>query len=130
VEETEDGFRVDWESFIEGVSTRLHDFFAAPNGERACFRVLLRRAHYFGPPVPGQDTARLAYSVDPPAREESFHVWADLDSNVYREKLATGDRASWEAESYVIVELVWRGDGQQGRWVGLSRIVSDSWRGD
>jgi len=130
VEETRDGFRVDWESFTEGVSTRLHDFFAAPTGERGRFRVLLRRAHYFGPPVPGQDTTRLAYSVEPPAREETFHVWADLDSTVYQEKLATGDRASWEAESYVIVELVWRGDEQRGRWVGLSRIVSDSWRND
>ena len=130
VEQTKDGFRVDWESFTESVSTRLHDFFAAPTDARGRFRVLLRRAHYFGPPVPGQDTTRLAYSVEPPAREETFHVWADVDSSVYQEKLATGDRASWEAESYVIVELVWRGDDRRGRWVGLGRIVSDSWRSD
>ena len=44
------------------------------------------------------------------------------------EKLATGERSGWEAESYVIVELVWKGDEKRGRWVGLNKVVSDSWR--
>jgi len=128
VEQTADGFRVDWQTFSESCSHRLRDFFSAPSEERARFRVLLRRAHYFGPPVPGQDTLRTAYTIEPPVRDETFTAWVDLDSNVYREKLATGERSSWEAESYVIVELIWRGDGRRGRWVGLNRIVSDSWR--
>jgi hypothetical protein len=128
VEETRDGFRVDWQTFIESYEHRLRTFFSKPIKEPGQFRVLLRRAHYFGPPVPGMEKERIAFSVEPPMRDESFHVWADKDSRVFREKLASGDRANWEAESYIVVELVWRGEGQTGQWVGLQKIISDSWR--
>lgn len=130
VEQTPDGFRVDWPSFIESYAHHLKAFFAAPSEKPGRFRVLLRRAHYFGDPVPGQDSVRIAYSVEPPMRDETFTIWVDKDSPVFREKLATGERAGWEAQSYVIVELVWSGDDQRGRWVSLQRIVSDNWRAD
>ncbi len=130
VEETKDGYRVDWSAFIESYHHRLRAFFAAPTETPGRFRVMLRRAHYFGPAVPGQDSVRIAYTVEPPTRDDTFHVWVDKESLVYREKLATGERSSWNAESYVIVELRWRGDDQQGRWVGLHGITSDSWRAD
>ena len=130
VEETRDGYRVDWSAFVESYSHRLRAFFDAPTESPGRFRVMLRRAHYFGPAVPGQDSVRIAYTVEPPMRDETFHVWVDKESLVYQEKLATGERSGWDAESYVIVELLWRGDDQQGRWVGLHRITSDSWRAD
>ena len=130
VEETKDGYRVDWSAFIESYHHRLRAFFNAPTETPGRFRVMLRRAHYFGPAVPGQDSVRIAYTVEPPTRDDTFHVWVDKESLVYREKLATGERSSWDAESYVIVELRWRGDDQQGRWVGLHGITSDSWRAD
>ncbi len=130
VEETGDGYRVDWSAFIESYSHRLRAFFDAPTDTPGRFRVMLRRAHYFGPVVPGQDSVRLAYTVEPPMRDQTFHVWVDKESLVYQEKLATGERSGWDAESYVIVELRWRGDDHQGRWVSLQRITSDSWRAD
>ena len=128
VEQTKDGFRVDWQSFIESYEHRLRAFFSKPVKEPARFRVLLRRAHYFGPPVPGMGKERLAYSVEPPMRDETFNVWADKNSRVFREKLGTGERANWEAESYVVVELIWQGDGGSSQWVSIQNIVSDSWR--
>ena len=128
VEETKDGYRVDWPTFAESYTHRLRAFFAAPTTSPGRFRVMLRRAHYFGAAVPGQDTIRIAYTVEPPMRDETFHVWVDKDSLVFKEKLATGERAGWEAESYVIVELLWRGDEKRGRWVSLHRIPADSWR--
>lgn len=128
VEETEDGYRVDWPTFAECYTHRLRDFFAAPSEPPGRFRVMLRRAHYFGPAVPGQDTVRIAYTVEPPGRDDSFHVWVDKDSPVYKEKLAKGDRAGWDAESYVIVELIWKEDAEKGRWVSLRRIAGNSWR--
>jgi hypothetical protein len=130
VEETEDGYRVDWSAFVESYSHRLRAFFDSPTESPGRFRVMLRRAHYFGPAVPGQDSMRVAYTVEPPMRDETFHVWVDKESLVYQEKLATGARSGWDAESYVIVELLWRGDDRQGRWVGLHSITSDSWRED
>ncbi|MDB6069191.1 MAG: hypothetical protein JWL81_362 [Verrucomicrobiales bacterium] len=130
VEESADGFRVDWQTFVESYDHKLREFFATPTETPGKFRVLLRRAHYFGPAVPGQDTVRVAYSVEPPTRDETFYAWADLESLVYRQKLATGERAGWEAQSYVIVELAWRGNPESGRWVAVQRIVSDSWRED
>jgi hypothetical protein len=130
VEETRDGYRVDWSAFVESYSHRLRAFFSAPSESPGRFRVMLRRAHYFGPAVPGQDSVRLAYTVEPPMRDETFYVWVDKESLVYQEKLATGERSGWDAESYVIVELLWQGDDRQGRWVGLQSITSDSWRAD
>ncbi len=130
VEETRDGYRVDWSAFVESYSHRLRAFFNAPSESPGRFRVMLRRAHYFGPAVPGQDSVRVAYTVEPPMRDETFYVWVDKESLVYQEKLATGERSGWDAESYVIVELLWQGDDRQGRWVGLQSITSDSWRAD
>lgn len=128
VEETADGYRVDWQAFAESYAHQLRAYFAMPQEASGRFRVLLRRAHYFGPPVPGQDTDRICYNIDPPMRDETFQVWVDRDSAVFREKLAAGGRTGWATESYVIVELAWRGDDRQGRWVGLQKIVSDNWR--
>lgn len=130
VEQTADGYRIDWHAFHESYTHQLRAFFAAPSEKPGRFRVVMRRAHYFGPPVHGQDTARIAYSIEPPARDETFYAWVDKESLVYQEKLATGERASWEAESYLIVELLWKGDEKRGRWVGLSRILADNWRGE
>ncbi len=128
VEQTSDGFRVDWQTFTECHSGKLKRFFAEPGAPAGRFRVVLRRAHYFGPPVPGQDTDRLPYTVEPPTREESWPVWANRDSKVYQKALATGERSTWDAESYAIVELAWSGGGEDGRWVTLTKILADSWR--
>ena len=130
VEETGDGYRVDWATYAESYTHRLQTFLSNPTDAPGIFRVVLKRAHYFGPPVSGQDTARIAYTVEAPMRDEAFHVWVDKDSSVYREKLSTGERAGWDTESYVIAELAWRGDDARGRWVSLRRIAGDSWRGE
>ena len=130
LEQTKDGFRVDWPTFAESYTHALRTFFAAPVEGVGRFRVMLRRAHYFGTPVPGQGTERIAFTIEPPMRDETFFIWADTDSIVYQEKLAAGQRATWDAQSYVIVELMWKGDAKRGRWVGLHRIPADSWRAD
>ncbi len=128
VEKTKDGYRVDWETYAESYTHRLATFFAKPREEPGRFRVVLKRAHYFGPAVPGQGTDRIAYTVESPMREEAFPIWVDKDSNIYREKLASDGRAGWDIESFIIAELAWRGDDARGRWVSLRGIPSESWR--
>ncbi len=130
VEQTKDGYRVDWLTFIESYTHKLRAFCATPSDKPGTFRVLLRRSHYFGPKVPGQDEIRLSFTVESPSRDDTFTVWVDKDSNLYLQKFANSERANWETESYVIVQLQWRGDEQRGRWIGLQNIVSESWRAD
>jgi hypothetical protein len=128
VEETDHGFRVDWPPFLETYEQRLRTFFEKPGGEPGNFRVVLRRKHYFGPAVPGQDTVRQAFSVESPMRDESWVVWADFKSPVYTGKLVPNGATGWDTESFMIVRLEWRGDEKQGRWAALTDVVADNWQ--
>lgn len=128
VEETENGFRVDWPPFQETYEQRLRKFLEKPGSEPGDFRVVLRRKHYFGPSVPGQDTVRQAFSVESPMRDESWVVWIDLKSPVYTTKLVPQGATDWDTESFMIVHLEWQGDDKQGRWPALTGIIADSWQ--
>lgn len=128
VEETSEGFRVDWQSFQETYEQRLRAFFETPGTEPGKFRVVLRRRHYFGPAVPGQDSVRQCFSVESPMRDESWFVWADLKNPAYQTKIAAKGAAEWDVESFMAVELVWSGDEKTGRWVTLKDVTADNWQ--
>lgn len=128
VEETDSGFRVDWPPFLETYEQRLRGFMEKPGSEPGNFRVVLRRKHYFGPAVPGQDTVRQAYSVESPMRDEAFVVWIDLKSPVYTNKIVPKGVADWDSESFMVVRLEWHGDDKQGRWASLTDVIADNWQ--
>lgn len=129
VEETEDGsFRVDWVPFLESYEQRLREFFENPGHKPGQFRVVLRRRHYFGPAVPGQGTARQAFSVESPMRDESWFVWADLGNPNFQNKIAAKGGAEWDVESFVVLALEWSGDEKTGRYVTLRDLVADNWQ--
>lgn len=121
-------FLVDWDPFQEAYEQRLKAFFDKPGQGSGKFRVVLRRKHYFGPPVPGQDVTRRSFSVESPMRDESWFVWADVQSAAYQAKIAAKSRADWDTESFLVVELVWAGDEKTGYYVTLKDVVADNWQ--
>lgn len=129
VEDTGKGFRVDWLAFLETYEQRLKAFVASPRKEPGQFRVVLRRKHYYGDPVPGQDKTRLSFGVECPMRDEAFPVWVNTESELYKKEIIPANLADWEVESFLIVELVWRGAEKSGQWVELNRIVANNWQG-
>ncbi|RYD34864.1 MAG: hypothetical protein EOP86_09935 [Verrucomicrobiaceae bacterium] len=129
VEESEDGsFRVDWVPFLESYEQRLREFFENPGHKPGQFRVVLRRRHYFGPAVPGQGTARQAFGVESPMRDESWFVWADLSNPNFQNKIAAKGGAEWDVESFVVLALEWSGDEKTGQYVTIRDLVADNWQ--
>ncbi len=129
VEETADGFRVDWQTFIEGLDGRLDAFCAAFREAPGDFRVSLRRTHFFGAAQSWQKNA-IAFHVDGPAPSEPKLVWVPGTSTLLRGKLKQGDRLEWDVISHPVVRLQWRKAKDGGEWIELADIPADSWRSD
>lgn len=129
VEDTGNGFLVDWVPFLEAYEQRLKAFVSTPQKEPGQFRVILQRKHYFGDPVPGQDKTRLSFGVECPMRDQSFSIWLDTGSEVYQKEIMPNKLGEWGIEASMIAELVWRGDEKSGQWVELNRVVANNWQG-
>src|SRR5690606_3405584 len=56
VEQTKDGYRVDWPAYIEARDRELEKFCEEWREGAGTFRVLLERGHYFGDDVPDQNS--------------------------------------------------------------------------
>ncbi|MDG2123685.1 MAG: hypothetical protein P8J87_08315, partial [Verrucomicrobiales bacterium] len=52
VEETPEGYKIDWQAFVEFNDHQLYKFITEFQSGSRRFHVIMRRAHYFGPDIP------------------------------------------------------------------------------
>ncbi|MEM0896437.1 MAG: hypothetical protein AAGJ79_06090, partial [Verrucomicrobiota bacterium] len=126
VEETDNGYRVDWKAFAQFHDRLFTTFVRINTTPKSDFRVILRRTHYFGPSIPnlGNYVAyRLVSPVDPDV--EAYALIAkesELGIKIVED-------FSWGRTYRPIVELEWRTDLAPFPVLTLSDIVARSWRG-
>ena len=123
LEEEADGFKVDWQAFVEFKDRLLEKFFKAYQEEPVRFHVGIQRAHFFGQGVPdleGKDCFRI--EAAPP---NSFQGNVSLEKGTdLAEKLRTS--LPWETHVWVVVELEWKKLGAQ-QWVELKEVPQMHW---
>ena len=123
LEEKEDGFKVDWVSFVEFKDRMLEKFFQSYQEGKACFHVGIIRHHYFEDRVPNLDR-KDAFRVSPaPPNPFQESVFLDKESELAQELRS---RMPWETHIWAVVELEWKRLGSQ-QWVELSAVPQMHW---
>ena len=128
VEETKDGFKVDWPSFTQFYDRSLEEFFSDPNHGGGQFRVQLRRSHFFGTGIADIDSLLCLRVKSPIAPFEEAHVFIDKKSEAGKGMLKD---FAWGNEYRPVVELKWitpPADGGSPR-IELVKVVRPRWRG-
>lgn len=125
VEETKTGCVIEWCSFVEGKDQVLAKFFSEWRKEPGTFRVTIRRGHYFETDVPAQER-KVVFDVTPPDRSQTFKLWVDKDSEVWRKDL-DGEKFGWNIIAMMVLTLQWEKTADGVKYVRLVKVAGDSW---
>jgi|GEM_PF-2406666 len=125
VRQTEDGWKIDWQAFVEFREGRLKKFLAKYQEAPAIFRVRLQRAHYQDRAVPNLEKKHV-FRISAPIDGHEGYVFVDQGDSIAGPKIA--DKLQWDTIHHVMAKLKWV-KGTTGRgYVELRDIVSESWR--
>lgn len=123
LEESADGWQVDWLSFVEFKDRILERFFEEYQEGAARFHVGITRTHYFEDKVPNSDN-KDAFRIGPaPPNPFLTTVFVEKDSQVGRD---LKERIPWGAQVWAIVELEWVKLGSH-QWVQLVGVPQLNW---
>ncbi|MCB1094343.1 MAG: hypothetical protein KDN22_02080 [Verrucomicrobiae bacterium] len=130
VEETADGYKVDWDAYIQCKDRLLEKYYALKPAVHEEFYVTLKRSHHFDPdgtPGTGVLNSKLCFKVSSPLPSDaSQYVYADPNSVVGRELEA---RIQWNKVYFPVIELEWvPADGDHNGYMRISKFVRDTWR--
>lgn len=130
VEQTKQGYVVDWEAYVEARDRRFEKYCESWKDEPGVFRILLERVHYWEDDVPDQDS-KVPYKALGPAPGRPFVVWVHKVTPVFARHFQNTERMNWDTLTFPIARLRWVRDRNSGaQWIQLQDIVSDSWRTD
>jgi hypothetical protein len=129
VEDTKDGCRVEWRSFIECRDQLLSKFYSGFKKEPQTFRVLVRRGHYFDKDVPNQ-SGKVVFDIRPPDGTGPWKMWADKNSVAYTRNFTSEQGARWDISSVMVLTLQWEKAPNGAEYVRLRDVVADSWHPD
>lgn len=122
---TPQGYRIDWQSYIQWRDGWLRRFLDTKSTDPLTLFVVLRRTHYFNDDVPKLED-KLAFKVTSAVPgDEGAVAFVDKNSAVGR---SLAEVYEWRTMYFPVVELQWVPSGKQGRYVRLNRIVRPTWR--
>ena len=125
VEETAEGYRVDWAAFTQFHDAKLEKFMRDPASPSGGFYVQLRRSHFFGNNVPDIDDLQAFRVQSPIAPFPDTYVFLK-DSNP--EASAITERYRWGGNYRPFVELKWVTPDEGEPRIELERIIRHTWR--
>lgn len=123
LQETKNGFKLDWIAFIEFKDNMLLKFVQAYRDNPSRFHVSIKRSHYFERDVPDLEN-KDCFIIQPP--QEDFEVSVFVPKNTpLAEKLRRD--LSWSTQfAYVLAEIQWRDDGTH-QWIELTAVPQLNW---
>ena len=125
VRQSEEGWKVDWQAFVEFREGRLKKFLAQYQEAPAIFRVRLQRARYQDTAVPNLDQ-KYVFRVAAPIDGHEGYVFVDKEDSIVGPKVA--EMLGWEDTHLVMAKLKWVRATSGRPYVELRDIVSQSWR--
>lgn len=115
---------VDWDGFMEFRHDYLLRFLETDTLPPQKFRVMLRRKHYFDKDVPDL-SLKDTFQINQPNAVYDGHVFVPKSTALSRQ---LANQLGWDKDMPVIVELVWRTNGNK-KWVEIQSIPKYGWRG-
>lgn len=134
VEETKEGYRTDWYSYVQFKDTHLQKFLENPKvgpdgkGEPRTFNVILRRAHDFTGEVPDTEN-KWCYKIDAPIDDPLMGGFCFIPKySNYGQELDA--KLKWLLLYFPIVELRWEvdSDAPDKPYVRLLNVKQLNWR--
>lgn len=123
LEESKDGWKVDWLAFVEFKDRLLEKFLDKYQEGPARFHVGISRTHFFDDTVPNADS-RDAFRVGPAPPNPFLHTIFLSKDTPLAARLKKD--ISWGAQVWAIVELQWRRMGND-KWVELVAVPQLNW---
>jgi hypothetical protein len=123
IEETDDGPKLDWETFIELHDDMLGDFLKSPTSEAKTFHVILRRAHYFGSDIPALG-AKNCFRISTPIAGTEAYAFVEKDTQIAEDCAFF----KWDLVCFPIATLEWKTPESGKPYLSIRRIVQKSWR--
>ncbi len=124
VMETGDGWKVDWESFIDFHADRFKLFAESREGEPADFRLIVRSTHYPGESFAGIERL-TAYRLDPPMPDRGQYAFVETGSELQK-RLARSTEAGHPFTP--VLKLAKRTAADGKIYLGIDAIVATDWR--
>jgi hypothetical protein len=123
VEQTEEGARVDWLTFIEFKDDLLRHYLSSDLDNVWSFHVELRRTHYFEDNVPGSDKMDCFEIMSVMGTAHAF-AFVPKDSALAR---SLANTITWDKDvSYVVANLQFRNHAG-GKWLELVGLPQLNW---
>ena len=123
LEETDEGIKLDWESFIELHDDLLGTFLSSPTEQPQTFRAILRRSHYFGTDVPKLGS-KDCFRISTPIPGKDGYAFVDKDSSV----ADSCKPFSWEVVAFPMITLKWTTPDGGEPYLEITRIDQMNWR--
>lgn len=125
-ESTPQGYRIDWQSYIQWRDGWLRRFLETKPAEPQTLFVFLSRTHHFNDDVPNLDHKHAFRVTSAVPDDEGAVAFVDKNSAVGR---SLAEVYEWRTMYFPVVELQWVPAGKDGgRYIRLNRIVRPTWR--
>ena len=125
VEQTAEGYRVDWAAFTQFHDAKFEKFMRDPTSPPGEFYVQMRRSHFFGNNVPDLDELQAFRVGSPIAPFPDSYAFLRRSNP---EASAILERYRWSVDYLPVVELKWeKPEGGEPR-IELQRVVRHAWR--
>jgi hypothetical protein len=122
--ETADGWKIDWETFIEFRDDHFGRFAAGQGGDTGAFHVLVRNTHYFGEPFPGSDQL-TAFRLDPPLPDRNHYAFVPTGSDLHK---ALAGATEWGRPCAPVLQLARKPHGDGKFHLEIQSILAPNWR--
>jgi hypothetical protein len=122
--ETPDGWKVDWETFVEFRDDHFGRFAAGQGGETGAFHVLVRNTHYFGEPFPGIEQL-TAFRLDPPLPDRNHYAFVPTGSELHK---TLAGATEWGRPCAPVLQLVRKQHGDRKFHLEIESVIAPNWR--
>ena len=123
LQQTKDGFKLDWISFIEFKDNWLEKFVQSFRPNPGRFHVGIKRTHYFERDVPDLD-GKDCFIIQPPSGH--FEVAVFVPKNTPLAEMLKRELTWSTQQAYVLAEIQWREDGTN-QWIELTAVPQLNW---
>ncbi|MEM9081617.1 MAG: hypothetical protein AAGC74_13095 [Verrucomicrobiota bacterium] len=125
IEETEYGYKVDWEAFVEFKDNLFQQFAQNPQpGTSGQFHVIVRKTHYFDKDFPEIENL-TPYRIDPPIPDQDKTAFVNNATPVGNE---IGSKVDWGSPFTPLIELTWRESEAGTAYLEITKIIFENWR--
>lgn len=128
VRRTPEGFKVDWECFVEFNDRLFEHFYESGQPGPTEFRVLLKRAAYWGPDKGQFSTLDdyLCFRVDLPYNELDYYAFVAADDAIAEE---ISDKVTWGLPPLAAIVKFQRVNFPHGQsHLKIVELVTDGWK--